>query len=892
MITTQFAMSNHRITRLNPPQLGLLVLLVLGVLALNAWPHQAQATTPSTPNLTYDLVFIARAHLATPDDIFANETGPAGQFGSGLTKFAPNSKLMIRKSDGTLLTLVDGQSPTSARGNLIDVQAPDVSFDGTKLIFAGATTTDPAASEYGWRLYEIKTDGTSFRKLPIPNRPPTFTIPHNNPNNYDFLDLATYGWWNDLFPAYLADGRIVFASSRYPTRSPYDGRHTYNLYVVNSDGTNLHRITTDRGGLLHPTPLPNGRIMATRWWNNFNQPSDKGIYNRIDNQATAHLLPDGTWVDANSAEPFNAATGHLQLGYPIRDAPNTWHIMTLNPDGTGLARFAFTPYSDYNLTQDDGQDTYTALQPALLMAGNQWLIAYTSQPEDPSAVHSTHKTGIRIAHPDATLMYSNTADAVAGLTFQKLWTQNDNGPPYALHPWGTPDNKILFSYALTTNSSLPTSGSYTDRATSKIVSLQGSQLQYQLYTMNTDGSSKTLITMSIGTADAMDAKSIISRTIGVGGWVAQADTFTAVPNDDPRLGNVPNTLPQYPFSLKNLSQILTATINNPNVYANPSLDLPYINNSPMPGTIAKAQVYIDANQFTGAACYNNYPAPCTTFKPDNQLRAVLWTEVPVSLRGAFTAVIPADTPAFVVLRDANGRAVSGWNRGYISIAQGNAWARPGQTVQCVGCHFGHVSGSLTNVLTDVVQGWTNIAPYASVSASSTYTPAYFTASRLNDRRGWVPVPTGGAFADDTTGWISALDRAAGEMITMTWTIPMTVTKIRLVGPPPVGGDWNDFGQYAVITPYHITAGTLRFYLGATQVGSYNVGQVEPLTNGGTWVTPPSPIKLNRLTFTINATQGYWGWHHVAALNEVEVMGMATQTYSVNIRQTFLPLMRR
>lgn len=841
-----------------------------------------QARAQATPTISVDVVFVARAHLATEDDVFEDDLGPAGQFGTGLPKFAPGSKLLLRQSSGNLVTLVDGANPTAATGNLVDVQSPDVSFDGTKIVFAGATTIDPASAQYGWRLYEIGVNGTGFRQLPIPGRSPTFTIPNNNPNSYNFGNSQTYGWWNDLFPAYLADGRIAFMSSRYPTRAHYDGRHTYNLYIVNSDGTGLRRVTTERGGLLHPTPLPDGRILLTRWWNNFNQPSTRGIYNRIDNRDEGYFLSDDTYLNANPDAPFNAAEGHLPSRYDIRSAPNTWHLMAINPDGTNFHRFAFTPYAEWALTDDSGLDTYVGAQPAVIISGTQWYIAFTSQ-QDTTMVHSTFKTGIRIAYPGITHMYSNTADAVAGLTYAKAWGQDDDSPPYALHPWGLPDGNILFSQALTYQVGLPSTGVYTDRITNKAFALQGSNLQYQLYTMNLKGQNQTLVATSIGTADAMDAKPVIARV----GWTALPDGFTATPNDDPRLGNVPNTLPEYPFSLRSLNQILTATLHNPNIYANAPLTLPFINNSPMPGSIAWAQVYIDANQFTGAYCYGNYPNPCATFKPDNELRAVLWTQVPVDAKGAFTAVVPADTPGFVVLRDAAGRAVSGWNRGYISIAQGSAWARPGETVTCVGCHFGHVSGSIDSVKTEAEQGWTNVAPYATVRVSSYYTDGAeyetFFPWRLVDRRGWVPTPPGGpggVYQDDTTGWISALERDMGEWAELTWPIAMTITKVRLIGSPSVGGDWGGFGQHSTITPYYITNGTLRFYLDGAQVGGdVNVGQVQPLANGGTLLTLAAPLRVDKLTFTVNATTGYWWWDRVAALNEIEVTGQAAETYT-------------
>jgi hypothetical protein len=878
------------------PFLRFLLLICLFSLNANAYPPiRAEAAA----DVTTDVVFVARAHLATEDDIFTDEVGPAGQFGSGLPKFAPGSKLMIRHLDGTTTTLVDGANPVAYLG-LIDVQSPDVSFDGTKIIFAGATTADSDSSQYGWRLYEINVDGAGLRKLPIPDR--AFgedDIPRNNPNGYNFGNRETYGWWNDLFPAYLANGRIVFSSSRYPTRSHYDQRHTYNLYLWDEVNGLLRRITTDRGGFLHAAPLPDGRIMATRWWNNFNQPSSMGLFNRMDNRDYDQVLPDGTTIYANPNATFDPPTGHLPLGFPIREAPNTWHLMVLNPDGTDMHRFAFTPYSMYALTNDSGRDTYTAAQPTVVMSGTEMLIAFTSQ-SDSTMVHSTQNTGIRIARPDVAVMYANTADAIVGLTYDKAWNQ-DTSPPYALHPWGLPDGTILYSYAGGYDATLPTSGSFVDPVTGALFDLQGSQLQYQLYTMNLDGSGQTLAPITgLGTADAMDAKPIVART----GWATFADTFTDLPDDDPRYGNVPNSLPEYPFSLNGPSDILTATLHNPNVYANAPLDLPYINNSPRPGSVAYAQVYIDANQFTGAYCYGDWPQPCDTFRQDNELRAVLWTQAPVSLNGEFTAVVPADTPGFVVLRDANGRAVSGWDRGYISIAQGSAWARPGETVTCVGCHLGHVSGSIESVRPQALLGLTNIAPYAAVTASSYHVnddPDYqpFTPGHVNDRRGWVSIPAGGPvglsddglYQDDETGWLSEYGDAAGAWVELTWPLAMTATQVRLAGPPPVGGDWGGFGQGPTTDPYHVTAGTLRFYLDGVQVGVLSVGQVEPLSNGGTTITLAAPVRMDRLRFTVNSVTGYFWWESVAALNEIEVIGQASE-YTIALQQVYLPAVQR
>lgn len=898
-------------------------LLAILLLLLSLWVWQRESftyTTATAADPLPPLVFVARNHLATQDHIFENEVGPAGQFGTGLPKFAPGSKLVRRNGDGSLFVY---DTP-----GLVDVQSPDVNFEGTKLVFAGATTLVPDTTNSGWRLYEINVDGSGFHPLTLSDR--AITIP----NAEHFLNQREYGTYDDLFPAYLADGRIVFASSRYPSRSHYDDRRTFNLYLIDAAGGNLHRITSERGSLLHPTPLPDGRILVTRWWNQFNQPTETGIYNRIDNAAAEQTLADGTVIHANANERFNPATGKLADGFAIRDAPNTWHLMTINPDGTGFERFAWTPAFRWSLDRDDGfYDTYHATQPALIQSGSELLVAYTSQ-TDSTMVHTTLKTGIRVARPQVALTYANAQDAIAGLSFKKAWTDGDESPPYALHPWGLPDGQILYSQTVEDNS-LPRTGTQTEGG--HVFDLQGSNLRYELYTMDLAGNNKTpvpldLASIGMATADVMDAKPLVARS----GWAALPDTITTVANDDPRLGNLPNTLKEYAFSQRSPNEIQTATLHNTNIYANAPLDLPYVGNSPPPGTVAKVEVWVDANQFTGGNCYNDWPEPCADFRKDTEVRAVLWTTAPVTPLGAFTVTVPADTPSFFVLRDVNGRVVRNWNRGYISIAQGNAWARPGESVTCTGCHMGHVSGSVDALLEEAAQGWTNVAPYAEASASSFYeyndpnAPDYqpFRPHFLNDRRGWVPIPAGGPVApflasdglrsrsgelfryprqvraaidagyqDDESSWLTEKGKAVGEWVELRWPQPLQIKSIRLVGVLPTGGDWDGFGKPETDGPYAIEAGSLQLFLQDNQLGdTLPVGRVEPLAAGGTLITLAQPQEIDRLRFTVQAITGRWHWETIAALSEIEVTGMATTVTALPVveqsERIFLPTVRR
>lgn len=862
---------------------GIIILIIISISLLNLTQKLVNASVEAA-NLP-PIVFVARQHLATPDSIFKDELGPAGQFGTGIDKYAPGSKLVLRQADGTLMVY---DTP-----GLVDIQAPDVSFDGTKIVFSGAKTLNNESSNYGWRLYQINVDGTSFQQLTFSDR--SITIP----NASEFGTQETYEHYHDLFPAYLADGRIVFNSSRYPTRAHYDQRETFNVYLMNGDGSDLHRISTERASNLHPTPMPDGRILVSRWWNQFNQPSDQGIYNRIDDHETQIvILPDGTFLQAND-EQFNPAVGIFPGGASIRRAPNTWHLMTMNPDGSDFKRLAWTQRYRYNLTNDSGSgDTFAAAQPAVIVKDGDLVnygLAFTVQ-RDQTMVHSTRKTGIRIAYPGVAYQYANTMEVIAGLTYDDAISGDESGP-FALHPAGLADGRILYSQSAV-DSTLPISGSYNQGG--KTFTLQGSDEQYSLFVMNGNGTGKAAVGIDLAaigmpTADVMDAVPVQVRT----GWSAPTDTFTAVASDDPTFSNVPNTLSEYAFNQNN--NIEMATITNPNVYANPPLELPFVNNSPPPGSVATAEVWLDANQFTGAYCYSNWD--CSEFKRDNEVRAVLFTTVPV-IDGAFTAEVPADVMSFIVLRDANGRIVRRWNRGYASIAQGSSWARPGETVTCVGCHMGHVSGSLDGVMDDAVAGWTNIAPYAAVEASSTEPSDHntFAVENIIDRRGWVPLPAGApaapyflgdenksGYQDAETGWISVKGSDAGQWVRLTWPSNQEVTAIRLVGPPPNGGDWGGFGEPAEQGDYYVEVATLRLYRDGNQVSLINVDRIEPLSSGGTLIELNSPVVIDQLKLTINETQGRFYYGSVAALNEVEVMGKADEAWPLlEIFDTYLP----
>jgi len=90
----------------------------------------------------------------------------------------------------------------------------------------------------------------------------------------------------DIDPAYLPDGRIVFSSSREPKYCMCNKHIMGNLFVMEADGANIHqigRVTLHEG---HPVIMPDGRILYDRWEyvdRNFGDP--QGLWT---------MNPDGT----------------------------------------------------------------------------------------------------------------------------------------------------------------------------------------------------------------------------------------------------------------------------------------------------------------------------------------------------------------------------------------------------------------------------------------------------------------------------------------------------------------------------------------------------------------------------------------------------------------------
>jgi hypothetical protein len=174
-----------------------------------------------------------------------------------------------------------------------DVRDPDVSPDGTKVVFALRLPLDPNMAnddvkQPNWHIYQYDAIAKAVTQLTN--------------------DDITAG--HDVSPRYLPDGRIVFASTRqtatqailldegrpqYPAQTDDRNSPIFLLHVMNADGSDIHQITFNTNHDFAPSVLNNGQIVFSRW----------EVINGTNEISLYRVNPDGTGL-----ELFYGANSH------------------------------------------------------------------------------------------------------------------------------------------------------------------------------------------------------------------------------------------------------------------------------------------------------------------------------------------------------------------------------------------------------------------------------------------------------------------------------------------------------------------------------------------------------------------------------------------------------
>lgn len=196
------------------------------------------------------------------------------------------------RADWRIRPIIDPTTPeTLGEGVYND---PELSWDATRILF-----TFKGEPQGSTAIYEIRVDGSGLRLISDPST--TLDVYH-----------GAHGGQHDVYPAYLADDRIVFLSTRPSGLVPCANTGVSIMHVMNNDGSDIHCISVNNVDEFDPVLLPDGRILFGRW-----EYIDK---NALTIQSLWTIHPDGTQETALYANNMVFPEAILQAR-PVPDTP-------------------------------------------------------------------------------------------------------------------------------------------------------------------------------------------------------------------------------------------------------------------------------------------------------------------------------------------------------------------------------------------------------------------------------------------------------------------------------------------------------------------------------------------------------------------------------------------
>ncbi len=269
------------------------------------------------------------ADFATIGSVFANHR-------THMMAVARGGDLWILYPNGTLRNLTEEAGFGQAGGqasHAIAVRGPSVHWNGEKAVFSmlrGAPSQQYVQEQTFWQLYEVtglgEGDSVSIGRVP------------RQPSSY-----------NNVSPAYLSDGRIVFVSDRprggtahhYPQLDEYESTPTpTGLWSLDPESGELVMLNHAPSGSFTPIVDSFGRVIFTRW-DHLQQDQqadadalghrDHGSFNYASESARAERLPR---QDEIFPEPRSERTDLLAGTNLAGHTLNQFLPWQINQDGT------------------------------------------------------------------------------------------------------------------------------------------------------------------------------------------------------------------------------------------------------------------------------------------------------------------------------------------------------------------------------------------------------------------------------------------------------------------------------------------------------------------------------------------------------------------------------
>ena len=619
------------------------------------------------PTLTDPILFVSRK-IPCCGSVYmsaANALPGVGSFSK--YQVAAPGHLCILYPDGTIDTLVNGSHPTTESLQLIDVSAPSLSYDATKIVFAGlpdgnyelGNNNQISKEHNAWRIYVINIDGSGLKQVTgLPSNEPIISL-----DQFNVLARQSLRGYDDTDPIWLPDDRICFSSTRFPTLAMYNATRASNLFIVNEDGTGLHRITSEKNGADRPVVDPlTGKIVYARWWRNFYWP-----YDGMESVASGQY-PQGWKYHNGLTSDLNSVIDN-EL-YMFNN--NAFVLTEINPDGSGLKVFS-SYFRETSLNSCYG-GSFDANGDFI---GNWFPIEHSSESSGFGGIKRYYRHGVK------------PPQGLIGITEYGNLDYYTNNPTsygilkgaYAAEPYYTDDDKILFSKASTPDQ------------------------DYGIYVMNVNGSQPELIYDNPGTTEL---RAILVK-----------------PRPKPpvlidKYQDIAHLLP--PLGMSDLRNEGSFVFDCQNIYYNAPVDDPIIS-APRVGDVGSVRFFAAPllSQQYGSIEALDFPLLYNELPVDDFGR-VLEKDAPANVP-LFEQARSSLASGYHIPRT-GGDIMDG-----AAQVMGFNFGKPGQQVTCVGCHNGHSRIPVPETTEELL--FTNLAPGATIKASSAMNAPGYAIDRKN-----------------------------------------------------------------------------------------------------------------------------------------------------------------
>ena len=567
---------------------------------------------PDPVLVEYPVVYIER-------NLTAVDQTPAQFQSLNPAYFNPGAQLLIKRNAFADSPATNLTAALFAEDQLIDIRDLSVSDDGQQLLMA-------------IRAPEI--DGVDDDEQPKWNIW-RYTVASQTLERIITSDI-TAEQGNDLMPAFLPDGRIIFASTRqrlsrailldegkpqYTALDESRTNETFNIHIMDPDGSAIKQLTFNLSHDLYPLVLQSGKILYSRWDRmggghgiNLYRMNPDGTENELVFGWHSHQLPlDGQTESIDFIKPQQLASGEILMLLASQD------------------------------------DTRIQKRPVLINIDDYI-----------DAQQATANSGAQgEAITDATLSEFNFSFSAA---------LSENGRINHLYPLPDNSQRFLMSWDLcrvVVNDIVRACGQLTAEQLADDNLIQADPL-YELWLLNNANNTQQLVaTTSQGT---VLTESVVMQPS------AQPKTFIA----DKVVGNELDS---------QLSQELAGSIHIRSVY-----DFDGIDTTANVGGISRLS---DPSQTPAAnlparflRIVRGVPMPPddvrdilnTDFgRSNNQLMREIVGYSPIQPDGSVKIKVPANVPLAISVLDINGQRIGGRHSQWITLT-------PGENLECTGCH--------------------------------------------------------------------------------------------------------------------------------------------------------------------------------------------------------------